>query len=85
MVDDTGLELAGAGRCASGVRGRSARASAGSTCLRHGSQVRGPTFQQKQNGHPFRDDRLFLVDDTRLEVRGASAETAKSVPICSVS
>ncbi len=26
------------------------------------------TMQQKQNGHPFRDDRLFLVDDTRLEL-----------------
>ncbi len=31
------------------------------------SQVRDAPPRQKQNGHPFQDDRLFLVDDTRLE------------------
>ena len=45
------------------------------------SQVRDIPFQQKQNGHPFRDDRLFLVDDTRLEPAGAGAQRPASAAL----
>ena len=34
----------------------------------------------KKNGHPVGWP-FFLLDDTRREVRGASAEVGKSVPI----
>ena len=51
------------------IRDRKAgKNSCGGSCASR-SQVRDIPFQQKQNGHPFRDDRLFLVDDTRLEFK----------------
>ena len=62
MVDDTRLELAGAGRFASGVRGGSARRRAQTEVT--SSRL---TFHIKKKTATLSGDCSFLVDDTRLE------------------
>ena len=65
MVDDTRLELAGAGRCASGIRCISAAQARLKQPSAVSSQVRGSVLH-KQKTTLF--SVVFMVDDTRLEL-----------------